>query len=196
MQAADGHDTPVHDDPRLTLLPAPHQAAMGPLERRQLIVAALERHGYAVVTSESLSAFVAQLRQDQPGLVGVTFQGRDVPLHFACFSDAARVSLRFGARVRARARHCQEWNRTRMFSKAYADSDGELALDHDFSLGGSWDEAQFIESVRVFVTSAVLASVWFQERAHFDRRDLLRWASWVLGGFGAWVFLERLFSGR
>jgi hypothetical protein len=117
-------------------------------------------------------------------------------LHFLCYADETRISLRFGANVRARSRHCQQWNRTRMFTKAYADRDGELALDHDISAAGGWNEAQFIDSVRLFVMSALLASTWFQERARFDGRDLLRWASWVLGGFGAWIFLERLLLGR
>jgi hypothetical protein len=162
------------------------------LERRQLIVAALGEAGYTVLPADELAPVLARIRAERPSVVAVSFRGRDVPFRFACFADEARVSLRFGLNVKARVRHCHEWNRTKMFSKAYTDGDGELAMDYDYALVGPWHEAVFLEHVRIFVMSAMVAAVWFEERSRFDTRDLLRWATWVMAGFGAFLFLQRL----
>ena len=158
---------------------------MGVLERRQVIVAALEQAGYSVLPSEDLAGVLARIRELRPSVVAVSFRGRDVPFRFACFADDTRVSLRFGLNIRARIRHCQEWNSTKMFSKAYADKDGELALDYDYALIGPWSDTVFLENVRIFVASAMVAAMWFEERARFGGRDLLRWAVWVFAGLGA-----------
>lgn len=173
----------------------PVEPVVGLIERRQRIVAALENAGYEVMPAHELAASVALARQERPEVVGVAFRSKDVPFRFACFVDDRRVSLRFGLTVKARRRHCQEWNQTRMYTKAYVDGDGELAMDHDYVMVEPWHDPVFQESVRIFVLSCVAASLWFKERAQFDARDLLRWTTWVMAGFGVAVFVHRLVTG-
>ncbi len=163
----------------------------GTIERLAGLRQTLLDAGYTLdADQDRVQGLVARMREERPRVVGLVFLGRDVPFRCMLLADDERVQLRCAFEVRARARHCQEWNRTRLFTKATVDRDGDLSMQYDYPVVGEIEPRQLLEVVRLFMLSAAAALIWFRERDRFDTETAVRWITWALAGWALFTIVR------
>jgi hypothetical protein len=176
--------------------PASTGVGGGTIERLAGVRQTLLDAGYTLdPDQETVQGLVARMREERPRVVGLVFLGRDVPFRCMLLADDERVQLRCAFEVRARARHCQEWNRTRLFTKATVDRDGDLSIQYDYPVVGDIEPRQLLEVVRLFTMSAAAAFLWFRARDRFDGVEALRWLTWGLAGWALFALVRGWVAG-